>query len=304
MTDPLPSLMYEALQLREEINEISDGLKVGESFFSSTSLQLPRFTPSELGFIRMVSWLYVTYYETGKIGTEFLTSLATTYLAEIQFEAKKHRALIQQLRTYCQHNLAPHEAHSKQILSACEDWFFSHCGSRKPGGEDHWSSLLHALIREFLTYFKYLRDALRRIEADPENIQLIEQWSLRIVRYYPPHKFDKIIEEVASDFGRESLDVVRFRARHFDKWKKELELMRHDCDYDRQARSLVETALLSDQQPSLPINGRDIMSEFDIAPGPKVQEILSMAMEIYRTAPCNKENLLAKLSERIITAQA
>lgn len=299
MTDPLQALMYQSLQIKEEINEITSSLKVSDMLFSVTSLQLPKFTPSELGFIRMVSWLYVHYYEAGKIGAEYLTDLAPRFLGGSDNVPKNHRVLIQQLRTYCQHNLAPQEQHSKIILLACENWFFLHSGSKRPGNEEHWSKLLNALIAESLIYFRYLRDSLRSIESDADNSQLLEQWSLRINRYYPPHKFDRIIEEVANDFGKDAIDAIRFRSRHYDRWRKELELMRYDCDYDREARALVEAAFLADQQPRLPINGRDVMSSFDIPPGPRVQEVLAIALDIYRSSPCTKEELIAHLTQRL-----
>jgi len=299
MSDSIQAAMYEALQLREEVNAIACGFNPVNQVFSATSLGLPGLNPSELGFIRVVSWLYVHYYEVGKLGTEFLTELVSAYALEFGDRPKAHRTMIQRLRTYCQHNLAPTETHSIEIQRECESWFFANCGSKRPGVEEHWNKLLRSLICEAIEYFTYLRDTLRKIELDESKTQLIEQWALRISRFHAPHKFDRIIEEVASDFGREGLDAVRFRKRYYDRWRKEFELRLDNCDFEREARKLIEHALLSEQQNVLPIDGRDVMELLEIPPGPKIKDALLLARQIHELNPCNKEELIQQLKDRI-----
>lgn len=291
--------MYNALTLRDEINDISSRFENIGPVFGSVSLALPRLEPAELGFIRVVSWLYVHYFESGKLGTEFLTELIRRFAAEKAESSQKHRSLVQRLRTYCQHNLDPSQDHSKDISRACESWFSSHCGTPVPRADEHWEKILRVISSDASMYLGCLRDILRIIESDPEAAQITSQWQLRIRRFHAPHEFDALISEVAADLGKEGLDPVKLRKRYYDKWRKEFEVKTDDCNFDLEARKLIEHVLLSEQQSVLPITGLDVMNALNIPPGPRVKEILLEARHIYDTSPCIKEELLERLSEQL-----
>lgn len=291
-----PEIMYQALTLRDEINDISSKFENIDSVFGPVSLALPRLAPAELGFIRVVSWLYVHYFESGKLGTEFLTDIIRVYAPEKLDESKSHRNLVQRLRTYCQHNLDPSQEHSKEINSTCESWFSTHCGTPVPRADEHWENILRVISLDASSYLTCLRDILRKIETDPEATQIKHQWQLKITRFYAPHKFDTLIIEVAADLGRESLDPIKLRKRYYDKWRKEFEVKTDDCDFYIEARKLIEHVLLSEQQDVLPITGLDIMKRFNLVPGPKVKEALLNARRFYDIKPCTKEDLLNQLA--------
>ncbi|MGZ3182078.1 MAG: hypothetical protein ACXU8N_06520 [Telluria sp.] len=288
--------MYEVLKLRDTINHISSGFSGIGPIFGLVSLQLPRLEPSELGFIRVVSWLYVHYFEVGKLGADFLGAHADAASIDPS-QLKDHRDRVQQLRTYCQHNLNFADNHSKLIQNACESWFKEHCGTHLPIDEPHWSKLLQLLISDALRYFKGLEKIIRFVESSAAFELILEQWQLRIRRYFPPHKFDKIIEEVAADWGRDNFDAIRFRKRHYDKWRGAFDSMSEDADFEREGRKLVEAAMLADQMGILPIDGRDVMSRLNIAPGGAVQELLKIACDLNNVRPYSREGLLEELAK-------
>ena len=290
--------MYEVLALRDRINAISTRFSGVGPVFGPISLNLPKLEPAELGFIRVVSWLFVGYFETGKLGTEFLSELATTLNISAEQLNVAHRRRVQQLRTYCQHNLNPNEPRTQEIRSACEGWFAKHCGTHAPSDNAHWNKILLALISEAILYFSGLEKVLRQIEQSDSQGQILEQWILRVSRFHAPYKFDEIVAVVAADFGRENFDSVKFRRRYYDKWRKEFEVRTDDCDFEREARKLIEHALLSELEKVLPINGTDVMREFCIPPGNEVKEILALAKEIFNNAPCTYEQLLQRTRER------
>lgn len=73
------SLMYEILALKEEMEKVSFGLNLGWKIFGPISIGIPKLLPPELGFIKTVSYLYVTYFETAKVNLQFLTDKLVTY---------------------------------------------------------------------------------------------------------------------------------------------------------------------------------------------------------------------------------
>jgi hypothetical protein len=248
----------------------------------------------------VISWLYVQYFETGKLNTEFIGGYGNLSGIDIAC-LRDHRARIQQLRTYCQHNLSFSEDHSRVIQAACEAWFKSECGTHLPSDENHWEKILVSIILEAKTYFENLEKIIRSIEANETFSQILEQWQLRISRFHAPHKFDVVIEKVASDWGRESFDAVKFRKRYYDKWRASFEYRTDQCDFEKEARKLVEQAMLSDQQDVLPIDGTDVMRAFDITPGSRVKEILQLGRELFTANPCSRDQLLAMILERLET---
>src|SRR5437868_8385105 len=114
--------MYNILQLHEEINNVSSKLhKDKREVFEDTSLRIPVLHPAELGFLRAVSWLYVMYFEVGRINVEFLTKRLNAYDLDPEQVNYAHRITVQQLRTFLQHNLDPREKRDRFIQEHCEN---------------------------------------------------------------------------------------------------------------------------------------------------------------------------------------
>ena len=93
---------------------------------------------------------------------------------------------------------------------------------------------------------------------------------------------------------------MRFRNRFYDKWIQELATQTRNYDFEQEARKLIEQSLLTSTTPVLPITGGDIIDRFEIEPGPRVGDLLRMARQLYDAAPCSKDELLTRLSERVI----
>lgn len=267
--------LYQFLSLAKDVNKISTALKMG-AVFSETSLTNPKLTPSELGFIRVVSWLYVHYFEAGKIGVEVLVKQMESFNLEIYEECKAHRDRIQTLRTYCQHNLNPSAEHDKAIIENCETWFQKICGTSVPGEDTHWEELLISICTEAVTFLTSIKLLLREIEADDSRDAILATWQWKIERSFPPYQFDRIIEEVTNDLGV-VLDASKLRLRHYDAWRKTLELQLDAGQAAITARKLVEMAVLTQYQSVLPITGKDIMEYFEISPGTQVKDLLQVA---------------------------
>jgi hypothetical protein len=287
--------MYDGLALLNEINQVASGFDGVGVVFPAVSLALPTLEPAELGFIRVVSWLFVHYYEAGRIGTDFLGKLSRSYGLDGNGAGQAHRSRVQRLRTYCQHNLVLTEEHGKTIQDECQVWFKEKCGTSVPGYEDHWRMLLTSLVSEAKEFLTCLRDTVRRIERDPASESILSQWTAKIRRFHMPYEFDAIVEEVAEDLGRSAIDPRKFCAKHYDKWRKEFELRDDDCDFKVEARKLVEHAFLHEAQNVLPLTARDIMASFDIQPGVEVGKLLGLARALFDELPCDRDELLARI---------
>ncbi len=294
------SLMYEILKLGEEINDVAKRLNSdGQGVFDNLSLRMPSFVPAELGFLRMVSWLYVLYQEAGGVNVDFLSERLPVYDLDPDGKLHRHLGIVQELRTFLQHNLDPGKTQNRQIQENCERWFRSQCNTPVPAEEEQWNRCLIGLLNEALEFLKALRNCIRDIEQDESCEQIIHEWDFRRKRYHPAHEFDELIARVGRDMGRESIEPVRLRKRFYDKWVKELDLLRGNYSFNIEARKLIEHALLVETTPVLPITGDDIMRVFGLEPGPQVGMLLKRAQLIYDSEPCSSEALLEKLRQKL-----
>lgn len=418
------SLMYQILRLKEEIDHVASKLKKNNGVFGSVSLRFPIFFPSELGFLRTVSWLYVMYYEVGKVDVNFLIERFSVYninsylfswdeipgednekliefliqnfgtdwvktakiekiddektirLSEeknflslrlnnektkinleiddvrneeltVQMEngklnlyfneknylslilndekievnlkiddgrtdkfiamkkngklkvydnkLSKHLLIVQQLRTFLQHNLDPKEHQNLVIQEACEQWLKKRCGTPIPEDDPQWKICLIHILNEAIDLFSALRTCIRSIEQDESREQILHEWDFLRKRYHPPHEFDNLISKVAADMGREKIDAVRLRKRFYEEWVKQLELLQGNYGFEVEARKLIENVLLYKITPVLPITGKDIIKEFNISPGPEVGKFLERARKLYSVEPCSRDELLKRL---------
>ncbi len=304
MSTAAPAELMDSILISiEEIDRVAskfdriDGIT--EGIFGNMSLPMPRFVPSELGFLRTVSWLYVVYNESGKVNVDFLRERLHAYELDPDSEVSTHINLVQQLRTFLQHNLDPSRSHNRRIQDMCERWLQNQCGTPEPETEEQWKRCLIALLYEASRFFGSLRKCIHCIELDESCEQITCDWDICRKRFHPPHEFDRLISIVSADMGRDALDVVRLRKRFYEKWAQELQALQGNYDFEVQARKLIEHALLHETTPVLPITGHDIMEEFNIAPGPQVGQLLEQARILYNASPCSRDGLIKKLDQEI-----
>lgn len=301
MTESSPDgLMYQIVARAQEINRVSSRLTgMSDGVFAPVSLEMPKFDPAELGFLRLASYLFVLYHEVGKVGVTFLVDRLDVYSLDGDGKLRKHCDAVKKLRTYLQHNLDPRKPHDKGIQETSECWLKEQCGTPIPGGELQWKKALNGLLEEAGRFLDSLLEAIRKIEGDESKEEICREWVFKVSRYHPPESFDELIFRVAADMGRDQIEPVRLRRRYHEKWVEELSLLKPGYDFETEARRLIEHALLFGSTPVLPIDGRDIIEEFQIQPGPQVAQILGQARAIYESAPCSREVLLQKLRESI-----
>jgi len=291
--------MYEVLRLIEQANQLAASLSTPQlRVFESVSLDTPKLSPPELGCIRLVSWLFVQYFEAGRIGVSFLDGKAIAYGQDPNGEIKKHRDNVQRLRTFFQHNLDSNKSHDRGIQETCRKWFREKCNTAVPSTDEDWARCLGAIINEAVGSLEVLVATLRRVEAAEAREEICKDWRLRASKNLLPHQFDDLIAQVAADMGKPEIDPSVFRKRHYDQWSKHLGLLSEGTDVLVEARKLVEHALLTVIPDTLSITGTDVIKELQIEPGPRVGEVLAQARTLYARERLSKDALLEMLRER------
>ena len=293
MTGPseVSSKLLGIIQRRESIDKYSSALLPSRhEVFGAVSVPLPDVNGSaELAFIRAASWLYVHYLEVGRISINFLIQRSTSQLS------KSHINVVRCLRTWSQHNLDVQSNSDAVTSDTCSEWFQRNCGTRHPRSEVHWLTLCECLLLEAQNLFDQIEAEIERIEGEDCREQVLRQWEDRLNRTWPAFRYHELIQVVAADLGRSGVDPVAFFHRYGGTFSSGMTLLADNCDFEVEARKLIEKALLSEASSVLPLTGSDVMREFEMPPGPEVGQMLSLARSMYEQSPCDKETLLARL---------
>jgi hypothetical protein len=290
--------LVEVVRLRDQVDQLAEALLPSRSrVFGEVSLPLPNLEgSSELAFIRTTSWLYVHYFEVGRVGVRFLVRQADRQPGSRHGDS--HLDAVHALRTHMEHSLDPRSKSDVAIADACSSWFEANCGTRLPRTENHWRDLCAALIKEARAFVLRLRELLGQVEHDNDRELILRQWEDRIERDWPAHRYHELIATVAADVGREALDPVAFFSRHASTISEGMRLLREDCDFHIEARKLVERAMLSETSSVLPITGKDLMEALQIPPGAEVGRLLGTARSLYEASPCGRDELLQRVTEK------
>lgn len=291
-------LLIAAVRAAEEIEARGiDFLKKTPAIFDKTSHRIPHLRNPELGFIRVSSWLYVLFFETGKIGVRFLEEQFDGYQIDHNCHLAKHTVLIHALRTFSQHNLNLTTTSDMEVLETCNEWFRSACGTSTPTQDEEWFECLKRLLQEATEYLNGLARCLRCIEKDESRNEIQKKWLFRKDHYHPPHEFDALISITAADIGRNFLDIVPFRKRNYDRWVQQLNLFQN-YDFQVEARKLIEDSIIKDLPSIIPVTGKDIIQHLNIPPGPEIGNLLTIARKKYQDNPYyTKEQLLNTLRD-------
>lgn len=291
-------LLIQIIDNRDQLNMLARRLfKDDYGIFGNVSLRLPKLSPAELGFLKVISWLYSHYNETGKTNVYFLVNKLDTYNLDADRKIRTHLTTVLNMRTYLQHSLNPTRKENIDVHEYCELWFNDKCNVLVPEDDSQWSECLMYLLTESIIFLKTINECLRKIMADESIEQIVIDWIFRRKRDYPDEAFDNLIKIVAADIGREYLDAAKLRKRFRDSWVNELSKLRGDINFEVECRRLIEHTLLFNFTKVLPINATDIIDIFKIPAGKEVGRLLKEAARIYDNEPCCKTDLIDKLKE-------
>src|SRR5580698_2370158 len=93
-------LLFNVVRKAEDVNARAVALLAeAPGIFDKVSQKTPKLQPAELGFIRTTSWLFVLYFEAGRVNRQFIEQLLPVYDLE-SGKHSQHSLIIQAMRTY------------------------------------------------------------------------------------------------------------------------------------------------------------------------------------------------------------
>ena len=157
--------------LERKIEEINSLLSLvvnngGQSFFSKNNVIRPNFFNKELSFVRLVSYLYAIYFETGKAG---ISVIQKSMGNEAEENLKKHKYIVQILRTKLQHNLDKNTSRDFKIELDCMSWTKSACGKNIPTNEEDWLNCSRKLVADSEIIMSSIASTLEEMTNSPAS---------------------------------------------------------------------------------------------------------------------------------------
>lgn len=281
--------------LRQSLNQGAIRLGKEHPVFREIYSIPAHYTCYEAGFLRLVSWLYMLYYESGQSEVRFLIDKFDVYQLDMEHVSRKHYKEVKVLRTTLQHNMDLDKAKGLDYKQISDAWFQRSIHQNLPTSAIEWQRCLSVLVDDAFLFLGDSNETVNLIEVDEFCRSIVDEWNVRSSRNHQPYEFDKIIEVVASEFGLEYFDVIKFRKQNAEMWLRELQLRLGVFDFQVESRKLIERDII--RKPVLPITAIDIMERFNIVPGKQVRELMDLATRIYIDKPCNKADLLIQLDQ-------
>lgn len=259
----------------------------GPDALPDITIDHPKGTNDELSFLRMVAWAYVLLFETGRIPLGYLRQLPPW-----NQPASAMLPYVRALRTWTSHNLALEKEADRVTLRDAVSWFTRTCGVGTPATQDHWRQCFETLCSDLVTILNGAISACDSFENPNDQDSLIDGLKKRLDRDWAAYRFDIFVEESASRLGYRGIDIVKFRKRHLETWRKLIAHCMED-DLERNLRLRVEADVLSLMNNALPLT----IDELGTLTGTlEKKEILSILLSLRAIPPELRNGVIEVIS--------
>ncbi|MEQ9915586.1 hypothetical protein ABRQ01_02785 [Pectobacterium aroidearum] len=247
----------------EEINNVLTIMFNDNSvlFFKKTNVIKPDFLNKELSFLRLISWLYTIYFETGKL------SLDTIYKSmdlEEKQKLKSHKKVVQEFRTILQHNIVTSESSREfKMIKDCSTWTKQACGKNIPVREDDWMKVSEILISEAYAIFEIVLSTLEKMTDSPVKKEIfITNWNITVNKNVPAHLFDTHIQALIKFIDPENFDIVSYRSVNLESWRGYINKLDASANYELEVKKIVESSIIRDFIHIIPISIDELEAKF------------------------------------------
>jgi hypothetical protein len=123
---------------------------------------------------------------------------------------------VNNLRSVRVHNLSPENKRDDYKKRQAHIWLI-----RNGGEPPDWSNCCRSLSSEVSLAIRQLTKKWVQVTANKEDAgSVVSELMIAIDREWPPHAFDRMIEDAASDIGLSGLDCVKYRESRLDRWRE------------------------------------------------------------------------------------
>jgi hypothetical protein len=188
----------------------------GRGVVTLVSVDDPGGPHDELHFIKLVSWCYVLLFEAGQPTIRYVVSLLRAA------DPNEHNAIssiindVNYLRTVRVHNLLPESRGDDYKRRQASIWLV-----QNGGDPPDWPRCCDALCSQVASAIHLLIKKWRRLTTNAEDAAAaVRDLLVTIDREWPPHAFDRIVEDAATEIGLHGFDHVKYRQYRLNTWRE------------------------------------------------------------------------------------
>jgi hypothetical protein len=266
---------------------------VPELFFQEIAIE-PQFSNAQLCFNTLISYCYILLFEASEKNLPFIRKKLQRYQILSEDDALRILKITHSFRTVLQHNIdIINSISDREKMEFCNVFFYEVIQKEKPESDDDWEKCCINLLDSTISYLDAVYYCLREIQKS-ENLDIIkEEWREILSRNYSVYNFEVVLVSVLENFGLGGIfDTNKLCKREFDKWKKELGVLKVDFTFEIEAKRIIESFVL--RKEILPVTSGDLL-EIGFRKGSDLLMAMEKARKIFYERPCSKEDLLKKL---------
>jgi hypothetical protein len=287
----------EVVRLQNVLNSDSQALREHPVFANHDPIS-DDLCVEELIFRRIVVWLYSLYFEAiDKDSRQKKTLIAyfrekvpqwnsTVSNIDIAF-LKKHPEDVGSLRARLVHHITHGENNTRQ---KCERWFNQSCQFDSPQDFKGWETCSHQLLLDAVQFLGILLKIFKDIEEDTYQNTILDDLSNWKQQALLPsdNELKSFVEEIGQDMGKivKETYVNGLVNAYKGIWNDSLYKARNQgvTSENRKEflRQMIESSILDQDAPRLPIHGGDILRAFsEVQPGEQLAQLLKKAKSLY-----------------------
>ena len=278
-------------ELNLEVTYLRGALRnfVGDEALSEISVT-PPVGDDEASFFRLVAWGYALLYETGRVTIPYLMKLPCHSACTKQNHAES-RSLVHDIRTWSFHNLGFSDERHVKISNRVHRWFISNGGADPPINREGWQQCFGKLCTEVNTIILHCRNSISTLANPDDGDRVVADLKRRLDLDWPAYKFDSLVEDAATKFGR-TVNSVEFRKPRLETWREFLRTVPAGDDPEELLIRLIERDVLDHFGSLLPISASDVINALGLNPGLEVDYALIYARILFGTGTTDPEELL------------
>jgi hypothetical protein len=180
------------------------------------------FTCFEGGFIHIVSWLYMQYFDNKKSNEniKFLRKKLNDYSLDTSMT---HFDDVKNIRTFLHHDVSSDNKQNYKVKLFVKKWFNECCNKEIPETEEDWHFSLEKILDDALIVFSSLHDCIEKISKDEFKEMIVSEWN-KYIFPFSLYDIEQIVEKNAKRLEIPNLNAHKYTQKYYPYWKKELQM--------------------------------------------------------------------------------